>query len=288
MNKITNRFWRALSLTSWVMASLSFAGTAGAAEEALPSLHYDTTGERLLKVQANQLFESMDGGAAWTTIPLPDKVAEGRLVTVSVPATAEQALYIAGPSIGVQRSTDHGETWQELNDGLPNQDVTALDVHRHQPETLYAVIAHDGLYQSEDAGATWKKMDSGPAQPVRRLIHSDMEGSMQTGWLYAVSDDAVRLSMDCFCGWRPTGELDAGRVYDVAYKLDDPERVYVATEQGLWRSDNGGQEWQRVKSDGSALVALTLAPEGTLYALDREGKLTRSEDQGQTWTSPDA
>nr|WP_299241334.1 YCF48-related protein [uncultured Halomonas sp.] len=286
MNKITSRFWHALSLTSWVMASLSFVSMAGAAEEALPSLSYDQTGERLLKVQANQLFESTDGGAAWTMIPLPDEVVEGRLVTVS--ATAEQALYIAGPSIGVQRSTDHGETWQGLNDGLPNQDVTALDVHRHQPETLYAVIDDDGLYQSEDAGETWKKMDSGPTQTIRRLVHSDMEGSMQTGWLYAVSDDAVRLSMDCFCGWRPTGELDAGRVYDVAYDLDAPERVYVATEQGLWRSANGGQEWQAVTDDSPELVALTLSSKGTLYGLDREGELLRSDDRGQTWTPPDA
>ncbi|TFH87497.1 hypothetical protein EQG41_05275 [Billgrantia azerbaijanica] len=284
MNKIASRFRRALSLTSWVMASLSFVGTAGATEEALPSLSYDQTGERLLKVQANQLFESTDGGAAWTTIPLPDEVAEGRLVS----ATAEQALYIAGPSIGVQRSTDQGESWHEVDEGLPSQDVTAFTVHRNQPETLYAVVVDDGLYQSEDAGTTWKKMDGGPAQAVRRLVHSDMEGSMQTGWLYAVSDDAVRLSMDCFCGWRPTGELDAGRVYDLAYKLDDPEHVYVATGQGLWRSDNGGQEWQQVKGDGPTLVALTLAPQGTLYALNREGELMRSEDQGQTWTPLDA
>ncbi|CAO1665860.1 hypothetical protein [Salinicola sp. NYA28a] len=49
MNKIASRFWRALSLTSWVMASLSFVGTAGAAEEALPALSYDQTSERLLK-----------------------------------------------------------------------------------------------------------------------------------------------------------------------------------------------------------------------------------------------
>ena len=78
MNKIASRFWRALSLTSWVMASLSFVGTAGAAEEALPALSYDQTSERLLKVQANQLFESTDGGAAWTMIRLPHEVAEGR------------------------------------------------------------------------------------------------------------------------------------------------------------------------------------------------------------------
>ncbi|MBB3231160.1 WD40/YVTN/BNR-like repeat-containing protein [Halomonas stenophila] len=284
MKDIASRFLHALSLASLVVAGLGIAGVAGAAEEALPSLSYDQTGERLLKVASNQLSQSMNGGETWQEIPLPEAVKDGRLVTASVPATAEQALYIAGPSIGVQRSTDHGKTWHELNGGLPNQDVIAFTVHRNQPETLYAVIAGDGLYQSDDAGGSWKKMDGGPTQPIRQLIHSDMKGSMQTGWLYAVSDDAVRLSMDCFCGWRPTGELDAGRVHDVAYALDDPERIYVTTEQGLWRSDNGGQEWQRVKGDGPELVALTLAPEGTLDGLDPEGELMRSEDQGQAWT----
>ncbi|SHF59411.1 MULTISPECIES: WD40/YVTN/BNR-like repeat-containing protein [Halomonadaceae] len=288
MNNPASRFWRTLLLTSWVVASLGIAGVAGAAEEALPSLSYDRTGERLIKAQANQLFKSTDRGETWQELPLPEAVKEGQWVTASVPATAEQTLYIAGPSIGVQRSTDHGKTWQELDEDLPSENVIALATHRQQAETLYAVIADDGLYQSEDAGTTWKKMDSGPAQPVRRLVHSDMEGSMQTGWLYAVSDDAVRLSMDCFCGWRPTGELDAGRVYDVAYDLDAPERVYVATEQGLWRSDNGGQEWQSVTGDSPALVALAHSPAGTLYGLNREGELLRSDDRGQTWTPPDA
>ncbi|TFH86266.1 hypothetical protein EQG41_12985 [Billgrantia azerbaijanica] len=289
MKNISRRFFRALSLASLLTASLGIAAVAGAAEGALPSLSYDQTGKRLLKVDSNQLYQTTNGGEAWQEIPLPEGMKDGQLVTISVPATAEQALYIAGSSIGVQRSTDNGGTWQNLNEDLPRQAITALAVHRHQAETLYAVIADEGLYRSEDAGATWKKMDSGPGQPIHRLVHSDMEGSMQTGWLYAVSDDAVRLSMDCFCGWRPTGELDAGRVYDVAYDLDDPERVYVATEQGLWRSDNGGQEWQRVKGDGPELVALTLSSEETLYGLDREGELMRSEDQGQTWkTLPDA
>ena len=288
MKNPASRFWRALSLTGLVIVSLAIAGTAGADEETSPLLHYDPTSERLLKVQADQLFQSTNRGETWQELSLPEAVKKGQLVAIAAPATAEQTLYIAGPSIGVQRSADNGNNWHEVDVGLPSQDVTALAVHRQQAETLYAVIADDGLYQSEDAGTTWKKMDSGPGQPIRRLVHSDMQGSMQTGWLYAVSDDAVRLSMDCFCGWRPTGELDAGRVYDVAYDLDDPERVFVATEQGLWRSDNGGQEWQRVTDDDPALVALTLAPEGTLYGLNREGELLRSDDRGQTWTPPDA
>ena len=216
MYNIKSRFLRVFLLAGLVAVSLGSTSTALATEEGLLSLHYDVTGKRLFKIEANQLFQRTDEGMAWNAIPLPEDVTEGQLLAVSVPYTDSQTLYIAGTSIGVQRSTDNGETWQELSANLPSREVTALTVHRRQDETLYAVIAENGIYQSEDAGNTWKKMDSGPSQKVNRLVHSDMEGSMQTGWLYAVSDDAVRLSMDCFCGWRPTGELDAGSVYDVA------------------------------------------------------------------------
>ncbi|MCH4812612.1 WD40/YVTN/BNR-like repeat-containing protein [Vreelandella neptunia] len=288
MHMIVSRFLRVFLLTGLAAVSFGSAITALATEEGLLALQYDVTGKRLFKIEANQLFQRTDEGLVWNAIPLPEDVNEGQLRAVSVPSTDPQALYIAGPSIGVQRSTDNGETWQELSANLPSREVTALTVHRRQDETLYAVIAENGIYQSQDAGTTWKKMDSGPSQKVNRLVHSDMEGSMQTGWLYAVSDDAVRLSMDCFCGWRPTGELDAGSVYDMAYSLDNPKRVYVATQQGLWRSETGGQEWQPVAGDGTVLVALTLSPKGTLYGLNQKGELLRSEDEGQSWAYPDA
>lgn len=288
MIEAINRFMRSLSLAGIVVASLSIVGVAGATEKVLPALSYDQAGERLLKVYASRLYQSENGGRAWQDIPLPSAVEGGQLRTAAVPATDGGVLYIAGPAIGVQRSEDNGESWQALNDDLPSRNVIAFTIHRNQPETLYAVIADDGLYQSEDAGKTWKKMDSGPTQTIRRLVHSDMDGSMQTGWLYAVSDDALRLSMDCFCGWRLAGELGAGKVYDVVYNVNDPKQVYVTAEQGLFRSDDGGQEWKPVNNDGEEKVALTLTPKGTLYALDREGELLRSEDQGETWTAPDA
>ncbi|GHA96307.1 WD40/YVTN/BNR-like repeat-containing protein [Modicisalibacter luteus] len=287
MRKTVNHFLRAVSLAGFAMASLSAAGGVMAAETVLPSLSYDQAGNRLLKVEDNGLSQSENGGKTWQEIALPAVAEKGTLMTAAATAEDGNVLYIAGPVIGVQRSEDNGESWQALNDGLPSQNAIALAVHRNQPETLYTVIADDGLYQSDDAGKTWKKMDSGPTQTIRRLVHSDMEGSMQTGWLYAVSDDAVRLSMDCFCGWRLSGDLDAGKVYDVTYDVNAPQQVFVSAEQGLFRSDNGGQQWQPVASEGEDKVALALTPEGTLYALDAEGELMRSEDQGETWTESD-
>ncbi|MEC9482988.1 MAG: hypothetical protein UMU75_06615, partial [Halomonas sp.] len=229
-------------------------------------------------------------GRSWQVISLPAMAGQASLVTADVPASDGGTLYIAGPGIGVQRSVDEGRTWQPLSSGLPSQDVIAFTIHRNQPETLYAAVAGEGIYQSEDAGQNWQKMDGGPAQPIRRLVHSDMEGSMQTGWLYAVSDDAVRLSMDCFCGWRPGGELGDGQVYDVAYNSEAPKQVFVTTQQGLLHSDNGGRTWQPVPADAAhdAKVAIALTPTGALYALEADGEVRVSMDQGDTWTAPDA
>ena len=290
MRKTVNHVLRAVSLAGLAVASLGAAGGAMAAEVMLPALSYDQTSNRLLKVDDNTLSQSENGGKTWLNIALPPAVEKGTLATAVVPAENGDALYIAGPAIGVQRSEDNGESWQALNANLPSRNVIAFTVHRNQPETLYAVIADDGLYQSEDAGNTWKKMDSGPTQTIRRLVHSDMEGSMQTGWLYAVSDDAVRLSMDCFCGWRLSGDLDTAKVHDVTYNVNEPKQVFVSTEQGLFRSNNGGQQWEPIASEGEEekKVALALASEGTLYALEADGDLVISEDQGKTWEAPDA
>lgn len=288
MSNTLHRLLAAILLMILIMAGAFVSQVANAQSlpaigESTVALSYDMAGKRLLKVHANQLFRSGDGGETWQPIALPESAAQGQLVAVAAPNDGS-ALYIAGPGIGVQRSDNAGESWRPLNDALPGRNVTALTVHRQQPETLYAVLSGDGIYRSEDAGLSWRKMDSGPIRPVRRLLHSDLPGSMQTGWLYAVSTDAVRLSMDCFCGWRPSGELDAGDIYDVTYDPRAPEKVYLAAEQGLFRSDNGGQEWLPVNSDGPRIVALTFAPsDGLLYAATADGEVLRGMDMGKSW-----
>src|SRR3546814_15414001 len=74
------------------------------------------------------------------------------------------------------------------------------------PDTVYAVVAEQGIYRSEDGGAGWRMMDKGPEAEIQRIIHSNLEGSMQSGWLFAATDRGVYRSMDCFCGWRNAGD----------------------------------------------------------------------------------
>lgn len=287
-----NRNWihlRNLGAAALLLGGLAACGGEDAEAGVLPpeapqgdvaTLEYDATGDRLLKAYDQALYQSTDGGSTWQPVPLPAAVQEGRLSTVAA-ADSGRVLYISGPGVGVYQSTDGGQTWAPRSGELPSRDVAAFAVHADQPKTLYASL-DEGIYRSEDAGETWTRMDGGPGAPIRQFLHSDMEGSMQTGWLFAATPEGVRRSMDCFCGWRPTGELPKGEVLDVAYDPTQPKRVYASTAQGLFRSTDGGESWERVAAE-PAVSALTVDASGVVYAADREGALLRSADQGGSW-----
>lgn len=262
-----------LCLASLILLTSLGTASAGPKPDALPVLWYDAVGAQLFKIVDNRLFKSSKPMIEWQEIDLPQSLNNTGPTSVVTPESGDGIIYVSGPDMGVWGSSDYGQTWSNVSEGLPSNAVVALAAHRDQPETLYAVLDQDGLYRSQDAGQNWRKMDSGPVKPIRRLLHSDMEGSMETGWLYAVSEDAIRLSMDCFCGWRLSGTMEADTVYDVAYDQRSPQQVYAAADTGIWISTNGGQEWQLTETTGSAPVAIAAVPSMGLVGIDNNGKL---------------
>lgn len=243
-------------------------------------LTYDAATEALLKVVQGVLHQSRDGGESWESIPLPPS-SQGTITAVATPAGSGETIYISGPEIGVMRTQDGGQSWTSLNEGLPNTDVISLAAHSTLPETLYLYIPGKGIYRTQDEGASWQLMDSGP-EGIRQLIHTNMEGSMETGWLYAATAQGAKVSMDCFCLWRGAGDLSSP-VYSLAFDPRQPKELYASTEQGLFRSEDGGQEWKEATSPNASPVALTMSPSGALFAATTAGALFKSTDRGGSW-----
>ncbi len=271
-------FTRALGLAALSIAILFDAGAVRAAEANQPdtapiALAYDPSTEALLKAEANALYRSGDGGQSWQKIAMPSP-EDGMIAAV--------ATYVAGPGLGVVRTDDGGKTWVERTEGLPSRDVIAVAAHTTQPDTVYAVVKKQGIYRSQDAGQSWRMMDRGPRDGLVQLIHSDMAGSMQTGWLFAATSNGIRRIMDCFCLWQDAGGL-ASEARSVTYDPKQPEHIYAATKKGLFRSTDGGENWNEMASPISKAVALAFAPSGTLYVINADGRLFRSADQGVTW-----
>lgn len=160
------------------------------------ALAYDPSDGSLLKADRQGLYRWRTG-QGWGKVALPQTAdLSGVVFDPDHPGT----VYISGPGLGVTRSDDGGKSWRSVNTGLPNLEVSALALHSFRRQTLYAWVRKEGIFRTEDGGASWKRApDQGPPdKDVRGLVHSTLPGSMNTGWLYALTPTGAYLSMDCF------------------------------------------------------------------------------------------
>lgn len=261
-------------------------GSPAPAEPAFVAFAYDAGTDALLKTDGRTIYRSGDGGKTWKKeeLSLPP---EARIASIAASPAAASVAYIAGKGLGVWRTDDAGKSWSERNEGLASKEVTAVAAHTTQPDTVYAVVPSQGIYRSQDAGKTWRLMERGDKSEMRQLIHSNMPGSMQTGWLYAATPRGVRRTMDCFCLWQTAGDIGA-EVYGVSYEPARPERLYAATGKGLFHSTDGGENWTPISAPETQAVAVAVSRAGTLYVLGREGVLFESGDGGASWKRVDA
>ena len=276
----------ALLIGLFAIGSITAMGEVGPPRDKIVALGFDVSSNALIKAYPRALYRSGNDARDWEPIALPKAPERGRIVSVSVAAHRQGTLYVAGPGFGVLRSVDGGRRWNAKNLGLPSKEIAALSSHADQPETLYVYVTGHGIFRSEDAGGHWRLMDAGPRAKVLQLVHSNMPGSMQTGWFFAATAKGVGRSMDCFCGWRDAGGLGRA-VSAVAYDPRQPKQVYAAAKDGLFFSLDGGEQWSRLQSPGHNITALLATPAGMLYAAVGEGELFRSADHGFTWRQVD-
>ncbi|WP_322002882.1 hypothetical protein [Marinobacter alexandrii] len=212
-------------------------------------------------------------GQTATEIPLPPSNSGSQ--PTSLAKGADASLYLAGPGLGIWRYDNANERWHSLNDTLPDLGITAIATHATQPDTLYAYLGDGGMFRSRDGGKDWVKVDSGPREPVQAFLHSDMPGSMESGWLFAGTTRGVSRSMDCFCFWGDAGEL-RGAVSAIDYDPSAPENVYAAIKGQLHHSPDGGETWAAIETPQAATALTFSSTEGLVVGTENGELLTRN------------
>jgi photosystem II stability/assembly factor-like uncharacterized protein len=122
------------------------------------------------------VYKTVDGGKTWTKVLYINE--NTGICDLEMDPANSQILYAAayehrrlpykmisgGPGSGIYKSTDGGQTWVKLSEGLPSGTMgrIGLAVARSKPGVVYALIEHQdpGLWRSEDYGQTWKRMCS--------------------------------------------------------------------------------------------------------------------------------
>lgn len=148
--------------------------------------------------------------------------------------------------------------------------------------TLFGLVNTGELYSSADQGLTWAIRSS---LPVRDAVA--LSAGASTSQLYLASaSGVVYRSPDAGLNWTAVGAVGANDVVDLVVKTDFSVVLLTATGT-VYRSVNSGATFAATGAlTGSNFVSLGMSGSGAaLYALSRSGEISKSNDNGASWTT---
>jgi photosystem II stability/assembly factor-like uncharacterized protein len=162
------------------------------------------------------------------------------------------ALLAGGPQSGIYKSTDNGNTWQQVKKGLPTGDMgkIGLAVTPANPELVYATIeannAEKGFYRSTDKGESWEKRNSYTSGGTGPHYYQEIEVSPQNPDLIYQMDVFLHVSRD---GGKTFDYLTTGREKhsDNHAMWIDPNNgnhLLAGTDAGLYETFDEGATWR--------------------------------------------
>lgn len=273
------------------------------------------------------VWKSNDYGRTWN--PIFDQMGTGSVGDIAVSESNPNVVYVGcGEGIqrpdlsvgdGVYRSTDAGKTWKNvgLKDG---QQIGGIVIDpKNENRVFVAVLGHPygpnterGVYRSLDGGNTWERIlykdeNTGAVQVAidpndPQTIYADMWAGRQGPWengQWNGPESGLYKSTDGGTTWKhltkglPTPAQGLGRIgFGIA--PTNSKRLYATVDAGryggIYRSDDAGESWQLMSSDGrywgrgSDFAEVKVDPTNADIVYSANVVTWKSIDGGKTWT----
>lgn len=171
--------------------------------------------------------------------------------------------------------------------------MVQIRFHPHNPSKVYAVSGSGGLFVSENHGLTWEVLGTDVLpfgyQPSSVCIDYNDDQIMYIGMgdpNFGSQGHGVWKSLNGGNTWfDSSGEIGDQVVYDILMSPKDYRILHVAADEGLWRSTDSGQHWEKKQAlQHDAILDMIYKPGSadTIYACTFS-KFFRSVDDGNSW-----
>ncbi len=133
-----------------------------------------TNGSRILAGSAGGVYLSSNNGDTWNLTSLPAYCGVSSSILI-----IDSTFYVAS-GFGVVKSTDWGASWQLMNSGLSDTNITSLAICG---TTLLAGTYSGGVFVSSDYGLNWSPANTGLTNPyVKKIYVKDSIIYAGTSW----------------------------------------------------------------------------------------------------------
>ena len=264
----------------------------------VPMTEYQGT---LYTVSADEALASEDGGETWNALgPRPKGIANGIIVTAAIQKHDPKAavtLYLALQEKGIFRSTDVGQRWTPLNNGLTGKRVYAVAAVGN---TLFAGT-NQGLYRL--GSNNWQQLLTNTSGAVYALTvdENNLYVGMAPDVVYSESSKSfpniptpealqkkVFLSADLGASWTEITPTDESQVINLASAIQilAAGKTLLVLGVAEFRSIDGGKTWTYLRSNNNSIYAprfpAVATDENTFYKVDAFG-VSRTTDAGESW-----
>ena len=211
------------------------------------------------------VYRTTDGGKSWERVLFAGGAAGA--VDIDIAAGNPRLLFAStwnirrtpyslesgGRESTLYRSTDGGDTWEDLRDkpGLPKGlwGISGVSISRADNDRVYAIIENEkgGVFRSDDAGNTWQQVNDDRALRQRAWYYTriyadpnDRDGVYVMNVDYHHSTDGGRSF--------ESARAPHGDHHDLWIAPENSDRMIIGDDGGAQVSFDGGDNWSTYRN----------------------------------------
>lgn len=215
-------------------------------------------------------------------------IATYNIHSMAIDPESPNILYAGSDNKGLFKSEDSGGRWTNI---LAKVDVESIAIDPNDPNRIYAVAlsgSNARIFINSDGGfGPWEEIfiHTNQGEPITDIVIDPQNSSV----LYVSAEEgALYKSADKGETWSFVGNVDE-KTNALAVNQSKPNQMFMATNKGLFRSQDGGKNWGQLMLTGEEketvdVNTVVVDPNSSqvVYAVTEDG-IYKSTNEGNNW-----